>query len=63
VAGEPGGALILTGLGVTELSVSVPSVAAVKARLRGVSREAARRLADKALACATATAVRELPLP
>jgi phosphocarrier protein FPr len=63
VAGEPGGALILTGLGVTELSVSVPSVAAVKARLRGVNREATRRLAEKALACTTATAVRELPLP
>jgi phosphocarrier protein FPr len=63
VAGEPGGALILTGLGVTELSVSVPSVAAVKARLRGVSREATRRLAEKALACSTAPQVRDLPLP
>jgi phosphoenolpyruvate-protein phosphotransferase len=63
VAGEPEGALILTGLGVTELSVSVPSVAAVKARLRGVSREAALRLAERALACSTAAEVRELPLP
>jgi multiphosphoryl transfer protein len=62
-AGEPEGALILTGLGVTELSVSIPAVAAVKARLRGVSREAARRLAERALACSTAAEVRELPLP
>jgi phosphoenolpyruvate-protein phosphotransferase len=63
VAGEPEGALILAGLGVTELSVSVPSVAAVKARLRTVSAEAVRRLAERALACATAPEVRELALP
>jgi phosphocarrier protein FPr len=63
MAGEPEGALILTGLGVTELSVSIPSVAAVKARLRGVSLDATRRLAQRALACATAAEVRELALP
>jgi phosphocarrier protein FPr len=62
VAGEPEGALILAGLGVTELSVSVPSVAAVKARIRGVSREDARRLAERALRAATATEVRALSL-
>jgi phosphocarrier protein FPr len=63
VAGEPEGALILAGLGVTELSVSIPSVAAVKARLRAVSHQAARELAQRALRCATAAEVRELPLP
>jgi phosphocarrier protein FPr len=63
VAGEPEGALILAGLGVTELSVSIPSVAAVKARLRTVSHQAARELAQRALRCATAAEVRELPLP
>jgi multiphosphoryl transfer protein len=63
VAGEPEGALILSGLGVRELSVSVPSVAAVKARLRSVSMADARRLAEQALACSTATEVRELVLP
>ena len=63
MAVEPEGALILTGLGVTELSVSIPSVAAVKARLRTVSREAAEQLARRALACATATEVRDLALP
>jgi phosphocarrier protein FPr len=63
VAGEPEGALILAGLGVTELSVSIPSVAAVKARLRRVSHQAAAELAQRALRCATAAEVRELPLP
>jgi phosphocarrier protein FPr len=63
VAGEPEGALILSGLGVKELSVSVPSVAAVKARLRNVTRAQVRRLAERALNCGTATEVRELPLP
>ncbi|MCW2996577.1 MAG: fruB [Solirubrobacterales bacterium] len=63
VAGEPEGALILAGLGVRELSVSVPAVAAVKARLRTVDRAAVRALADKALACGTAAEVRELRLP
>jgi multiphosphoryl transfer protein len=63
VAGEPEGALILTGLGVRELSVSVPSVAAVKARLRRVAGSDLRALAERALACSTATQVRELELP
>ena len=63
VAGEPEGALILAGLGVRELSVSVPSVAAVKARLRGVTRSSVERLAARALACSKADDVRALPLP
>ena len=63
MAGEPEGALILAGLGVRELSMTIPSVAAVKARLRSVDRAAVRRLADRALQCATASEVRELALP
>ncbi len=63
MAGEPEGALILAGLGVRELSMTIPSVAAVKARLRSVDRAAVRRLADRALQCATAGEVRELALP
>jgi phosphocarrier protein FPr len=62
VAGEPRGAAILAGLGVRELSVSLPSVAAVKARLRGLSLAQAQTLARKALACATAEEVRQLPI-
>jgi multiphosphoryl transfer protein len=63
IAGEPEGALILAGLGVRELSMTIPSVAAVKARLRSVDRAAVRRLADRAVQCATADEVRELALP
>ena len=63
VAGEPEGALILAGLGVRELSVSVPSVAAVKARLRRVTLAQVQRLAAQALACSRADEVRALPLP
>ena len=50
---------MLTGLGVRELSVSVPAVAAVKARLRAVSTHATpSALAERALACSTAAEVR-----
>ena len=62
VAGDPLGAVILTGLGVSELSMSIPSIAAVKARLRQLSHAQARALAKKALACTTAAEVRELAL-
>jgi phosphocarrier protein FPr len=62
IAGDPKGALILAGLGVAELSMAIPSVAAVKARLRGVSRSAAQDLGKRALACNSAAAVRALAL-
>ncbi|HSJ05038.1 MAG TPA: phosphoenolpyruvate--protein phosphotransferase, partial [Verrucomicrobium sp.] len=60
VAGDPLGAAILTGLGVAELSMALPSVAAVKARLRALSLPAAEKLARRALACASASEVRAL---
>jgi len=60
VAGEPLGAAILTGLGVRELSVSIPSVAAVKAKLRTLSLVQVKDLAQRALACPNAQAVRAL---
>ncbi|HEX4498934.1 MAG TPA: phosphoenolpyruvate--protein phosphotransferase [Thermoanaerobaculia bacterium] len=60
VAGEPLGAVILIGLGVVELSVSIPSLAAIKARVREVSMADARNLARRALACDSAEAVRAL---
>ncbi len=41
----------------------LPAVAAVKARLRNLDRAALERLAERALACSTATEVRALPLP
>jgi phosphoenolpyruvate-protein phosphotransferase len=63
IAGDPVGALILTGLGVAELSMSLPSIAAVKAAMRRYSLGQAREFARRALACATAAEVRRLPLP
>jgi multiphosphoryl transfer protein len=60
VAGEPLGAVILIGLGVTELSVSIPSIAAIKARIRNVSMMDAQALARRALRCESAEAVRGL---
>jgi multiphosphoryl transfer protein len=60
IAGDPLGATILVGLGVTELSVSIPSVAAVKAKLRGLSLAQAESLATRALQCRTAQEVRSL---
>ena len=60
VAGDPLGVVILSGLGVHELSVSIPSIAAVKAQIRGLSREKTRALAQRALACRTAAEVRAL---
>lgn len=59
-SGETLGASILAGLGVTELSMSAPSLAAVKAKLRGTSIKALRALAQRALACSTAAEVRAL---
>ena len=60
IAGDPKGAAILAGLGVTELSVSIPSVAAVKAKIRGMSFAQTQDLAKRALACRSAQEVRTL---
>jgi phosphoenolpyruvate-protein phosphotransferase len=60
MAGDPKGAVILTGLGVSELSVSIPSVAAVKAQLRSLSLAEMQAIAQKALQCRTAAEVRSL---
>jgi len=62
MAADPQGAVILTGLGVSELSVSIPSVAAVKAQLRNLAMADAQALAQKALTCSNAVAVRRLTL-
>jgi len=63
IAGDPRGAIILAGLGVSELSMNLPSIAAIKARLRGISLAQAKTVAVKALACKTAAEVRDLLLP
>jgi phosphoenolpyruvate-protein phosphotransferase len=59
-AGEPLGAAILAGLGVTELSMSAPSVSTVKAALRRLTGKRVEALAKKALAASTAAEVRAL---
>ena len=61
IAGDPRGAAILTGLGVTELSVSIPSIAAIKAQVRRLSLAKAQALARQAVGCRTAAEVRSLP--
>ena len=60
IAADPLGVVLLSGLGVKELSVSIPSIAAVKAQLRSMSLKDARDMAGRALACGTAAAVRRL---
>jgi multiphosphoryl transfer protein len=60
IAGDPLAAAILAGLGVSELSVSIPSIAAVKAQIRRLTLNKAQALAQKAVACRTAAEVRSL---
>jgi phosphocarrier protein FPr len=62
LAGDPIGATILIGLGVKELSMAIPSIAAVKAHIRSLSRSDAQILAQRALACEDAESVRALYL-
>ena len=57
---DPQAAPILIGLGVDELSVTVPAVPTVKAQIRTLSLTNCKQLAQKALACATAAEVRSL---
>ncbi|MHA6892231.1 phosphoenolpyruvate--protein phosphotransferase [Ralstonia pseudosolanacearum] len=60
LAGDPFGALLLTGLGVHELSMSPRDIPAVKARLRDAHVGQLTELAGQALACASAKDVRAL---
>ncbi|WP_207481992.1 phosphoenolpyruvate--protein phosphotransferase [Arenibaculum pallidiluteum] len=60
IAGDPAGAVLLAGLGVSELSVAIPAVPSVKARLRGISMAEAEHAARAALDCARAAEVRAL---
>ena len=60
VASDPLGALLLAGLGVQELSLSLPSIPAVKAQLRAQSLKRMQKLAQQALTCGTAAEVRQL---
>ena len=60
VASDPQAVPILVGLGVDELSCSIPAIPAVKAQVRAWSLDECKALAEKAVACDTAAAVRAL---
>jgi phosphocarrier protein FPr len=51
---------ILVGIGVDELSVSLPAIPAVKAQIRALRVDECRRLAERALAAESAQDVRAL---
>ncbi len=57
---DPQAVPILIGLGVDELSVSVPAIPTVKAQVRSLQLNEAKSLAQQALNCATAPEVRAL---
>jgi multiphosphoryl transfer protein len=56
---DPVAVPVLVGLGVDELSVSVPAIPTVKAQIRTLTLLAAQSLAQRALNCATAAEVRQ----
>jgi phosphoenolpyruvate-protein phosphotransferase/dihydroxyacetone kinase phosphotransfer subunit len=60
LAGDAAASPLLLGLGVRELSMAAPAIAAVKHAVRSTSIEQAHALAERALACATAGEVRAL---
>jgi phosphocarrier protein FPr len=60
IASDPAAVPILVGIGVTELSVSLPAIPAVKAQIRTLRLDACRELAERALAAESAEAVRAL---
>ncbi|MDR3221391.1 MAG: phosphoenolpyruvate--protein phosphotransferase [Candidatus Accumulibacter sp.] len=60
LAGDPLGARILTGLGVSELSMSAQDIAAVKTALRAETFLSLQQLAQRALAACDAAEVRAL---
>jgi phosphocarrier protein FPr len=60
IASDPQAVPILIGLGVKELSVSVPAIPAIKAQIRTLSLAECQELAQRALARDTGAAVREL---
>ena len=60
IASDPAGVAILVGLGVDELSVSLPAIPAIKAQIRTLRVETCRELAAEALAAESAESVRAL---
>lgn len=60
LGGDPQAVPILIGLGIDELSVSIPSIPAVKAQIRTLSKEKCKKLAESALDKSDAESIRLL---
>ena len=60
LASDPEAVPVLTGLGVQELSVSVPALPLVKAKVRELTFAECQKMAEKALTLDSAEAVRQL---
>ncbi|MDX2230784.1 MAG: phosphoenolpyruvate--protein phosphotransferase [Leptolyngbyaceae cyanobacterium bins.349] len=60
VASDPQAVPILIGLGIKELSVSIPTIPSIKAQVRELSLSACQQLAAKAISLDTAADVRDL---
>jgi len=60
VAGDAHAVPILVGLGIDELSVSLPAIPAIKTQIRRLTYTQCRELAQRALRCATVDEVRAL---
>jgi len=60
IAGDPAAVPLLIGMGVTELSVSLPAIPTVKAQIRKLRLDDCRALAARALAAESAEEVRAL---
>lgn len=60
IASDPQAIPVLIGLGVDELSVSVPSLPTIKAEVRSWSSSQCQALAQQALQCSSGKEVREL---
>jgi phosphocarrier protein FPr len=60
IASDPQAVPLLIGLGVTELSVSIPTIPAIKAQIRTLSLADCQALAQRALTLDTSSEVRAL---
>jgi phosphocarrier protein FPr len=60
IASDPQAVPLLIGLGVDELSVSVPAIPAIKAQIRTLAMSACKQLAQQALELESAAEVRAL---
>ena len=60
IASDPAAIPLLIGIGVSELSVSLPAIPTVKAQIRALRLDACRALAERALAAESAEEVRTL---